>query len=485
MSIRARRIAILLLLLAAAAILIIVARFVPPDGHDRSVSVQFIGRFHPLAVHVPIALLLLVPLLELGGLTKRWIHLRTSADFVLYLATASALAAVILGWLLAWSGGYEGPLVMRHMWGGVSLAIAGIACCFIRTWNPKAYAVALFFTVMLMVWTSDQGGKITHGEKYLTEFMPDRVRPLLGIPSPHKKDSASPSQAAITPASLPSSTPSTTAGNAALASFFAVRVQPILEGKCVTCHNPNKHKSNLRLDSFEQLMRGSKHGPVIKPGDPEHSELYRRITLTPDDKDFMPADGKPRLTPDEVKVIELWLSSGASNTVPVTAVQGAPPPPPKQKRALPLAPDYRPRLQTITALESSLGIQLLPRSQNPTDGLVVRTISFPERCTNQTLTKLEPVADLIVDAELARTKVDDDGLAALVSFVNLRALDLSYTAVTSQGVQKLSRLQKLESLNLTATEVDDTGVAELRHKPSLKRLYLFGSHSTSTVKSTN
>jgi len=152
---------------------------------------------------------------------------------------------------------------------------------------------------------------------------------------------------------------------------------------------------------------------------------------------------------------------------------------------VPLAPDYRPRLDTITALESSLGIRLLPRSQNPTDGLVVRTISFPERCTDQTLAKLEPVADLIVDAELARTKVDDDGLAALLPFVNLRALDLSYTAVTSQGVQKLSKLQKLETLNLTATEVDDTGVAELRHKSSLKRLYLFGTRSTSTVKSTN
>jgi len=403
----------------------------------------------------------------------------------LYLATASTLSAVILGWLLAWSGGYEGPLVMRHMWGGVALAIGGIACCFIRTWSRKAYAVALFFTVMLMVWTSAQGGKITHGEKYLTEFMPDPVRRLLGIPPPHKKDPASPWQAAITPASLPGSTPSPAAGNAALATFFAVRIQPILDGKCVTCHNPNKHKSNLRLDSFEQLMRGSKHGPVIKPGDPQHSELYRRITLAPNDKDFMPADGKPHLTPDEVKVIELWLSAGASNTVAVTAVQGAPPAPPKPKRAVPLAPDYRPRLETITALEYSLGVRLLPRSQNPTDGLVVRTVSFPERCTDQTLAKLEPVADLIVDAELARTKVDDDGVAALTSFVNLRALDLSYTAVTSQGVQKLSRLQKLESLNLTATEVDDTGVAELRHKPSLKRLYLFGSHSTSTVKSTN
>jgi len=481
MSMRAFRIAILLLLSVAASVLILVARLVPPDGHDRSLSAQFVGRFHPLVVHLPIALLLLLPLLELAGLTKRWSHLRAAAGFVLYLATASALSAVLLGWLLAWSGGYEGPLVMRHMWGGVTLAIAGIACCFIRAWNPKAYAVALFFTVALMVWTSHQGGKIAHGEKYLTEFMPDPARTLLGIPPPHKNDPASPSQAQITPASLPGSTPSTAAGNAALATFFAVRVQPILEGKCVTCHNQNKHKSNLRLDSFEQLMRGSKHGPVIKPGDPQHSELYRRITLAPNDKDFMPADGKPRLRPDEVKVIELWLSAGASNTVAVTAVEGAPPPPPKPKRAVPLAPDYRPRLETITALESSLGIRLLPRSQNPTDGLVVRTISFPDRCTDQTLVKLEPVADLIVDAELARTKVDDAGLAALGSFVNLRVLDLSYTAVTSEGVQKLAKLQKLESLNLTETEVDATGVAELKH---LKRLYLFGTHSTSTVKGT-
>src|SRR5215471_6326862 len=124
----------------------------------------------------------------------------------------------------------------------------------------------------------------------------------------------------------------------ALATFFAVRVQPILKDKCLTCHNPNKHKSNLRLDSFDQLMRGSKHGPVIKPGDPQHSELYRRITLSPDAKDFMPADGKPRLAAGEVEVIRLWLSSGASNTVAAQAI-AAPPLPAKPKKLPPLAPD--------------------------------------------------------------------------------------------------------------------------------------------------
>ena len=479
MPLGARRFGVVILLLAAITALIVVPLHAPPDGHDRSELTQFIGRFHPLAVHLPIALLLLVPLLELGGLTKRWGQLAASAEFVLYIATAAAVAAAALGWLHAWSGGYEGPLVTRHMWGGVSLAIAGVLCCFFRPWNRRAYALALSATAILVVWTSDQGAKITHGEKYLTELMPQPIRRLLHIPPIVEKKTPvrAASQAIIYPASPPGKSETANA-SAALATFFAGRVQPILEDKCVSCHNPNKHKAGFRMDSFEQLMRGSKHGPVIRPGDPQHSELYRRITLAPDDKDFMPKDGKPRLTADEVKVIELWLSAGASDALAAASIPEAPALPTKPKRTPPLAPDYRPRLETITALENSLGVRLLPRSQNPTDGLVLRTMSFPERCTDETLAGLEPIADLIVDAELARTKIGDDGLNSLSTFVNLRALDLSHTAVTSRGVQKLFKLEKLETLNLTETAVDDGGVSALRHRPSLKRLYLFGTPSS-------
>lgn len=476
MSIRAPKSFFLIFLVVVVAALIVVPLHAPPDGQDRAELAQFIGRFHPLVVHLPIALLLLVPLFELCGITKRWSYLRTSAGFLLKLATLAVITAVTLGWLLAWSGGYDGPLVAQHMWGGVMLAIASVACCLVRRSNLKAYAAALFATLMLMIWTSDQGGKITHGETYLTEFMPASVRPFLKIRAPHKKTdvagaTVNPSVIATTSVSTPTNV--VNAASAALASFFAARVQPIFEDKCVTCHNPNKHKANLRLDSFEHLMRGSKHGPVVKAGDPQHSELYRRITLSPEEKDFMPADGKPRLTANEIKVIELWLSAGASDTVPVTAVQGAPPLPSKPRRAPPLAPDYRPYLETIDALEASLGVRLVPRSQNPTDGLIVRTVSFPERCNDQTLARLQPVADLIVDAELSRTKITDAGLSTVAAFGNLRTLDLSHTPVTSAGVRALARLEKLVSLNLTATAVDDSGVAELRLKPRLKRLYLF------------
>ena len=105
--------------------------------------------------------------------------------------------------------------------------------------------------------------------------------------------------------------------------------------------------------------------------------------------------------------------------------------------------DYRPRLKTMAALETSLGIHLVARSQDPTDGLILRTVGSPDTCTDETLAQLGPVASLIVDAELARTKVTDHGLTALAkNFTNLRFLDLSYTAVTMAGVKEIARLRQ-------------------------------------------
>src|ERR1019366_8396371 len=95
------------------------------------------------------------------------------------------------------------------------------------------------------------------------------------------------------------------------ASFYATRVHPIFADKCLSCHNADKHKGGLRLDSYQNAMRGGKDGKVIQPGDVHKSELFRRITLPSDSKDFMPAEGKPALTADETKLPELWIAAGA------------------------------------------------------------------------------------------------------------------------------------------------------------------------------
>jgi hypothetical protein len=261
-------------------------------------------------------------------------------------------------------------------------------------------------------------------------------------------------------------------------AFFTARVAPIFEQHCVVCHGTEKKKAGLQLDSFQHLMRGSETGEVVKAGDVKASELFRRITLPPTDEDAMPSDGKPPLSSSEIKIIELWIAAGASATKSLADFPDAPVPKPTVEAYVALAPDWRPRAAEIAVFEKDVGIKLVPRSQVATDGLVLRTASAPERCTDDALRKLAPVADLIVEAELARTKTTDAGLSSIAACENLRSLDLTRTKVTSKGLANLSRLTRLESLNLTETAVDDGGVAKLKPLPALKRVWLFGTKAT-------
>src|ERR1700730_7789983 len=121
-----------LLTLAPILILAVLVTFLPPDGSDRAEWSQFIGRFHPLTVHFPIALILIVPLLEWAGRNRRFPYLRSSVDFLLALAMLSSLVAVTLGWCLARNGGYSGRLVIQHMWGGLSVSAACWLCWMLR-----------------------------------------------------------------------------------------------------------------------------------------------------------------------------------------------------------------------------------------------------------------------------------------------------------------------------------------------------------------
>lgn len=261
---------------------------------------------------------------------------------------------------------------------------------------------------------------------------------------------------------------------AAEPTFFNARIAPLFDQHCVVCHGPEKEEAELRLDNFPAIMKGSDAGEVIKPGELTDSELFRRITLPHDHEDFMPTDGKPPMEPDEVKMVELWIKGGASPTALLSAFADAPVPRRFQVIEL-LAPDWQPRAAEIAKLAEELGVKLVPRSRTPTDGLVLRTASAPLNCDDATLARLAPIADLIVEAELARTRVTDASLSNLATFHNLRAVDLTRTKITSSGVQALGRLEKLEALNLTDTAVDDTGAAALRAMPSLKRLWLYGT----------
>jgi hypothetical protein len=251
---------------------------------------------------------------------------------------------------------------------------------------------------------------------------------------------------------------------------FADSVAPVLEHNCFKCHGATKQKAGLRLDSYAAVLRGSDEGEVVKPGNSSDSELFRRITLPPGDEDIMPSGDSLPLSPAEISVLESWISAGAP---PIAAFEAARQGP--AAVAPPAAPDYRPRLPAATELARTLGVRLVPRSSVPTDGLVLRTASAPLKCDDAVLEKLAPVADMIVEAELARTRVTDKGMEAVGRWTNLVSIDLTHTAVTSDGVARLASLVRLETLNLTATKVDSRGVASVKKLPALREVWAFGT----------
>ena len=91
---------------------------------------------------------------------------------------------------------------------------------------------------------------------------------------------------------------------------FNKDIAPIFEFKCVECHNENKVKGELRMDTFDWIMKGGDTGPAIVAGKPDESSIFERVTLPHDDIDIMPPEGDP-LTDKEVASLKAWIAAGA------------------------------------------------------------------------------------------------------------------------------------------------------------------------------
>jgi hypothetical protein len=417
------------------------------DGHPHADWQQFLGRFHPLAVHLPIGLLVLVPLLEVGGALRP--ALRETAGFVLALAFAACLLALSLGFLLAHGSGDAGAGVTRHLWGGIVLTIIVLICLLARPqWNAPgagyAYPALLACMLIALLFTAHQGGSLVYGSSYLTQYMPTGMKRVLALGSASSSD-----------------------------SFYARHIHPILDANCSSCHGEGQAKGGLRMDSFELLMKGGKDGPVIVAGSSANSVLFRRITLPPDHKQFMPAEGRPPLQPEEIAWIKAWIDQGASPTIAklegVTIREELP--------EVPIEPvgDYSSLMPEIQKMAQGQGAKLKQVSAKPSDGLILFTVDSASTFDDAQLAQFQKFAPYIVEAELDRTAVTDASFDTLKQFTHLRALHLEETKITGAGLPKLASLPHLTYLNLSGTEVTAASAASLNSIKSLRHVYLYNT----------
>ena len=445
--------------LALMAMLLLFPLVVRLDGRQHADWQQFLGRFHPLAVHLPIGLIALIPLLEMVG-TRRP-ALRETAGFVLALACATCVASVALGYLLAYGSGDTGSTLSRHLWGGVALTIGLLLCILSRPqWSeggaPRLYPSLLACVLLALVWTAHQGGSLTHGSNYLTQFMP---APLKRI-------------ATLTAADAAATNPN---------SFYSQRIHPLLDSHCVSCHGVEKMQGGLRLDIYQGLLRGGKSGPAVVPRDQAKSLLLTRITLPVTDKHFMPAEGRPALRPEEIVWLRAWIEKGASPSSPAIGGVNISEPPAES----PLQPvsDYSGLMDGIHRMQLSQGAKLIAVSSKASDGLILNTLGASGNFDDAALSNMLKFAPYIVEADLARTAVTDASFDTLSHFTQLRALHLEGTAVDGNGLAKLAGLTQLNYLNLSGTKMTSSAVGQLKAIPNLRHVYLFDTPAQPSITS--
>lgn len=92
---------------------------------------------------------------------------------------------------------------------------------------------------------------------------------------------------------------------------FVDHVKPVLESKCVTCHNRNTLPGHVSLESREEAVRSGALGVYIVPGKPKHSLLVQHVESTHRSASAMPAVGM-RLTTHEQQILKKWVLEGAA-----------------------------------------------------------------------------------------------------------------------------------------------------------------------------
>jgi uncharacterized membrane protein len=420
---------------------------------------EFIGRLHPVLVHLPVGILVLALIIYVAARKDKTGTYHRIISLILLTGFLSAVLACITGYILSQHDDYDAGMVGWHQWMGIATAVmAGVLYVVQRGRKPMRWQWPLVTGLFLLVSvTGHLGGSLTHGSEYLTQ-------PLM---------SSGGAASASTRKPIP---------NVQEAGAYADVIQPLLQAKCYSCHNANKRKGGLRMDEPDWLMKGGKNGVVIVAGKAPESELIKRLLLPRQDDDHMPPKEKPQLSEQEVNLLHWWIASGASFDKKVKEL----PQPEKIKPLLlalqvadssaislpdiPAEPVARASDKAIEQLRKT-GAVVLPVAQN-SNYLMVNFVTAGN-ISNKDLELLLPIKQQLAWLKLAGMPVTDSALATIGKCTNLTRLQLDHTQITDAGIPALGSLNNLLYLNLVATKVSAAGIEKLGGLKKLRSLYIY------------
>ena len=414
---------------------------------------QVLGRMHPLLLHFPIVLIIIAGVLTFIRLrdpaAAAWKQQLTA---VLLLAGAlSAAVTVIMGLFLSKEEGYNGSGILQwHKWSGVSMFWLASGLYWLgesAVPRPLLQKGGVVITILLLIITGHFGADITHGENFVL--------------------------APVTPAGKGAQVPFDQA------LVYEHLVKPVLEEKCMNCHNAGKAKGELAMDLPQQLLKGGKSGKLFVAGKPEVSLLLERLHMPLDAKKHMPPAGKPQLTPEEIALLYYWVKAGADFKTKVAAL------PAQDSLRLLAATMLQPAAKAEPVYDFSAAdeklVQKLNNNYRVVYPIALHAAPLIVNCYNKdqfnskAIEELLPLKKQIIEMHLQKMPVQDADLKTIAQFEQLRVLNLSFTNVKGQTLAALAALPNLESLSLSGTPVTLAQLQALKKAPALKELYVWNT----------
>ncbi|MDO6761275.1 c-type cytochrome domain-containing protein [Tamlana sp. 2_MG-2023] len=437
--------------------------------NETSDFILFLGRFHPLVVHLPIGILMFAFLLEIVARKEKFESLNTAVPFALLLGFLSALIACVLGYMLSLSGDYDAAMLDSHFWFGVFTTFLVLLAWLVRTdilkisksHKVKANISALTLIVILVSVTGHYGGNLTHGSDYLTKYAPFGQTEKKELVAVTKIEDA---------------------------QIYGHLVQPILESKCTSCHNESKKKGGLSLADSLAIFQGGKSGQVLVPGSALKSEMIKRVLLQPHHDDFMPPEGKTALTEEEIAIISYWIDSSQAGFKTTIGTVETP------ENVLGFAAAYLGlsaeehatggAMPTVSKVDENLIKDLI------SEGFRVSELAFDSnlyevvlpaktvtesnpKTMDEKLEKLLKIKDNVIWLNLEDNQITDAQLQTVSQFKNLQKLNLNNNAITDAGISKLENNQSIKSINLYSTKITKASLAYLSKMKNLKNVYVW------------
>jgi hypothetical protein len=135
-------------------------------------SIKYVGKYHLMVLHFPIAFLLAAMLVQWYGLiTGRGDGI---VAVLLWFGTFGAIAAAALGWMYAFDSVYFGDdeqILLWHRWLGTGTAVVAVVVALARKrLGPKALALALTICAGLVAAAAHFGASLVYGADFLKKF---------------------------------------------------------------------------------------------------------------------------------------------------------------------------------------------------------------------------------------------------------------------------------------------------------------------------